>query len=125
MTFSNAVATMNPSGTTNNAAKIPSWHGYVYETTTGLTEEAVAAGQFKLIFVKAGGDQYVYTYDGVADYAYTGYIANNGGALGTGTPAPSTTLDMGADLLEALVSDAWVTGSQTYYDTNRTTDSEW
>jgi hypothetical protein len=32
---------------------------------------------------------------------------------------------MGADLLEALVSDAWTTGSQTYYDANRTTDSEW
>lgn len=124
MTFSNAVATMNPSGT-NNAAKIPSWHGYAYETTNGLTEEAVAAGQYKLIFVKASGDQYVYTWDGVADFAYTGYIANSGGALGTGTPDPSTTLDLGADLLEALASDAWVTGSQAYYDQNRTTDSEW
>ena len=124
MTFSNATAMISPSAA-NNATKVPSWHGYVFETTSGLTEEAVAAGQFKLIFVKANGDQYVYTFDGVADYAYTGYIANNSGALGTGSPSTSTTLGMGADLLEALVSDAWVTGSQTYYDTNRTTDSEW
>ena len=124
MTFSNATASINPSGA-NNATKIPSWHGYVYETTVGMTDEDVAAGKYKLIFVKANGDQYVFTYDGIADFSYTGYIANNGGALGTGTPVPGTTLEMGADLLEALVSDAWTTGSQTYYDSSRTTDSEW
>lgn len=124
MTFSNATASINPTGA-NNATKIPSWHGYVYETTSGMTDEDVAAGKYKLIFVKANGDQYVYTYDGVADFTYNGFIANNDGALGTGSPVVGTTLTLGADLLEALVSDAWVTGSQTYFDQNRTADSEW
>ena len=124
MTFSNAVSIISPSGA-NNATKIPSWHGYVYKTTTGLTDEDVAAGKYKFIFVKSVGDQYVYLYDGVADFSYTGYIANDNGALGTGTPDPSTKLVMDADLLEALASDAWETGSQTYYDENRTTEGEW
>lgn len=124
MTFSNAVSSINAAGT-NNATKIPSWHGYVYKTTTGMTDSDVLAGKFQLRFVKSNGDQYVYTFDGNSDYAYTGYIANASGALGTGSPVAGTTLTLDADLLEALASDAWETNAQVYYDANRTTEGEW
>ena len=40
----------------------------------------------------ANGDQYVYLFDGVADFTYLGYIANDDGELGTGNPVPGTTL---------------------------------
>ena len=124
MTFSSAINSIVNS-TTNNATKIPSWHGYVYKTTTGMSDSDVEAGKFQLRFVKSNGDCYVFTWDGVADYAYTGYIANSSGAIGTGSPVIGTTLVMDADLLEALTYDSWDVGTQTYYDSQRTNEGVW
>ena len=125
MTFSNALASITPSGTGNNATKIPSWHGYVYKTTTGMSDSDVTAGKYELRFVKSNGDCFVYTFDGVADYSYTGKISNTSGAIGTGSPVVGSTLTLDADLLEALAVDTWEIGSQAYYDENRTTEGEW
>lgn len=124
MTFSNAVQSMSLSGS-YNAAKIPSWHGYVYKTNANLTEDEIAAGKFKVIFVKSNGDQFVFTYDGVADYSFTGYIANSSGELGTGSAVAGTNLVVDPDLLEALLSDRWETNSQEYLDGQRTSEGEW
>lgn len=123
MTFSNAVAMINTTG--NNATKIPSWHGYVYKNVDGMTEQDVAAGKFELRFVKSDGKQYVFTWDGVGDYVYTGYIVDNSGSLGTGDPSTATKLEMDPDLLEALSVDTWETGTQSYFETQRTGEGPW
>lgn len=124
MTFSDALSRIGASET-NDATKIPSWHGFVYKTVAAMSESDVAAGKYQLRFVKSNGDQYVFTWDGVADFVYTGYIANSSGAMGTGSPVVGTTLTMDADLLEALSVNSWEIGSKTYYDSQRTTDGEW
>ena len=124
MTFSSAVGSMFAQGA-NNATKVPSWHGYVYKSVSGMTDEDVAAGKYQLRFVKTNGDQYVFVWDGNADYSYAGFIENSSGALGTGAPVAGTSLAMDPDLLEALQSDSWMIGAQTYYDEQRTSDGEW
>lgn len=126
MTFSNAIANISPVSQARNAAKIPSWHGYVWKTTTGMSDEDVNAGKYQLRFVKSDGSQYVFTWDGAGDYAYTGYIAaGSGGSLGTGDPVVGTTLALDADLLEALTYDTWDTYAQSYLDAQRTTEGAW
>ena len=125
MPISNIIRVIDAADSTHNAAKVPEWHGYVYKTTTGLTEAEVAAGKYKLIFVKANGDQYVYQWDGLADFTYLGYIANDDGALGTGSPVPGTTLVQDADLPEAIAEETWTIGAQATYESRRTADSNW
>ena len=125
MPISNIIRTIQASDPTQNAAKVPEWHGYVYKTTTGLTEQEVAAGKYKLIYVKANGDQYVYQWDGLADFAYLGYIENDDGALGTGSPVSGTTLVQDADLLEAYAAETWTIGAQATYEARRTAGSNW
>jgi hypothetical protein len=75
--------------------------------------------------VKSNGDQYAFLWDGNADYSYAGYVENSSGELGTGSPSTSTTLVLDPDLLEALVSDAWDSGAQSYFDEQRTTEGAW
>ena len=125
MPISNVIRTIQASDSTQNAAKVPEWHGYVYKTTTGLSEADVAAGKYKLVFVKANGDQYVYQWDGVADFTYLGYIVNDDGELGTGNPVPGTTLVHDADLLEAYAAETWYTGAQATFEARRTASSNW
>ena len=125
MSISNIIRVIDAADATRNAAKVPEWHGYVYKTTTGLTEQQVAAGMYKLVFVKANGDQYVYQWDGIADFTYLGCIANDDGALGTGNPVPGTTLVFDADLLEAVAAETWTIGAQATYESRRTSDSNW
>ena len=125
MPISNIIRVIDAADQARNAAKVPEWHGYVYKTTTGLTEQQVAAGMYKLVFVKANGDQYVYQWDGLADFTYLGYIENDDGALGDGDPVPGTTLVHDADLLEAYVAETWTIGAQATYESRRTADSNW
>jgi len=125
MPISNIIRVLNASDATYNAAKVPEWHGYVWKHTTGLTDADVSAGKYKLVFVKANGDQYVYQFDGLADFTYLGYIANNDGALGTGTPVVGTTLAQDPDLLEAYAAETWVVGAQATYESRRTAGSNW
>ena len=125
MPISNIIKAISAANAAKNAAKIPSWHGYVWKTTTGLTEEEIAAGKYKLVFVKANGDQYVYEWDGVADYTYLGYIANDEGALDDGDPVPGTTLAFDPDFLEAISANNWESGAQETYDARRTAGSNW
>ena len=125
MPISNIIRVIDAADATRNAAKVPEWHGYVYKTTTGLAEDEVAAGKYKLVFVKANGDQYVYEWDGVADFTYLGYVANDEGALDDGEPVPGTTLVLDPDFLEAVAANNWESGSQETYDTRRTDGSNW
>ena len=125
MPISNIIRVIDAADPARNAAKVPEWHGYVYKTTTGLNEQQIAAGMYKLIYVKANGDQYVFQWDGVADFTYLGYIANDGGSLGSGSPNPETPLVQDADLLEAYASDTWTIGAQETYESRRTADSNW
>ena len=125
MPISNIIRVIDAADSTRNAAKVPEWHGYVYKTTTGLSDADIAAGKHKLVFVKANGDQYVYQWDGVADYTYLGYIANDDGALGTGTPVSTTTLVFDQDLLEAVAEETWTVGAQATFESRRTADSNW
>ena len=125
MPISNIIKAISAANAAKNAAKIPSWHGYVFKTTTGLTEEEIAAGKYKLVFVKANGDQYVFQWDGVADFTYLGFIENDDGALGDDTPVPGTTLVFDADLLEAVAANSWESGAQATYETRRTAGSNW
>lgn len=125
MPISNIIRVLDASDPARNAAKVPEWHGYVYKTTTGLTDEQIAAGMYKLIYVKANGDQYVFQWDGVADFIYLGYIANNSGDLGSGALNPETPLVQDADLLEAYAAETWTIGAQATYESRRTADSNW
>jgi len=125
MTISDIIRVCKASDANYNAAKVPEWHGYVWKHTTGLTEADVASGKYKFVFVKANGDQYVYQWNGVSDFTYLGYIENNSGALGSGTPVVGTTLTQDPDLLEAYASDEWKCGSQSTYETRRTDGSNW
>ena len=128
MTFSNAVAGISESSESRNATKIPQWAGYVYKSSTGLTEEEISNGKFRLVFVKSNGDQFVYKWDGVADYDYEGVLTHSGSntlALLTETPTASTKLVVDADLLEALTYDTWDIGAQAQYDSRRVGPGEW
>ena len=125
MPISNIIRVIDAADPARNAAKVPEWHGYVYKTTTGLTDEQIAAGMYKLIYVKANGDQYVFQWDGVADFTYLGYIANNSGDLGSGAPNSETPLVQDADLLEAYAAETWTIGAQATYESRRTADSNW
>ena len=125
MPISNIIRVIDAADQARNAAKVPEWHGYAYKTTTGLTEQQVAAGMYKLVFVKANGDQYVYQWDGLADFTYLGCIANDDGELGTGDPVPGTTLVFDADLLEAVAEETWQIGAQTTFESRRTASSNW
>lgn len=125
MPISNIIRVIDAADKTRNAAKVPEWHGYVYKTTTGLSEADIAAGKYKLVFVKANGDQYVFQWDGLADFTYLGYIANDSGSLGNGSPDPGTTLVFDADLLEAVAEETWTIGAQETYESRRTADSNW
>ena len=125
MPISNIIKAISAANAAKNAAKIPSWHGYVYKTTTGLTEQEIAAGKYKLVFVKANGDQYVFEWDGVSDFTYLGYVENDDGELGTGDPVPGTTLVFYPDLLEAVAANNWESGAQATYDARRTAGSNW
>ena len=125
MPISNIIRVIDAADPARNAAKVPEWHGYVYKTTTGLTDEQIAAGMYKLIYVKANGDQYVFQWDGIADFTYLGYIANNSGDLGSGAPNSETPLVQDADLLEAYAAETWTIGAQATYESRRTADSNW
>lgn len=125
MPISNIIRVIDAADATRNAAKVPGWHGYIYKTTAGLSEQQVAAGLYKIIYVKANGDQYVFQFDGVADFTYLGYIANADGELSSGDPVPGTPLEQDADLLEAYATDTWTIGAQATYESRRTADSNW
>ena len=57
MPISNIIRVIDAADPARNAAKVPEWHGYVYKTTTGLTDEQIAAGMYKLVYVKANGEK--------------------------------------------------------------------
>lgn len=123
--YDNAIRSIKPTDAAKNAAKHTSWGGYVYKTTNGLTEQEIAAGKYRLNFVRRNGDQYVFLWDGRADFAYAGFIENDDGALGTGSPVPGTTLAYDADLLEATVDTQWDVGAQELYEARRTGGGVW
>jgi len=129
MDIANAFRYLNASDATSNAAKYPVWAGgYVYKATTGLTEQEIAANKHRLVFVHANGDQYVFKWDGVADYVYEGYLVHTGSstlAALTGTPVVGTTLPFDADFLEAVSGQTWETGAQATYEARRTGGGLW
>ena len=129
MDIASATSGIRADDATQNAAKFPVWAGgYVYKTTTGLTEQEVAAGKHRIVFVHANGDQYVYKWDGVADYAYEGYLAHgtsNALASLTGSPVSGTALPFDADFLEAVCGYSWEIGAQATFEARRTGGGVW
>lgn len=129
MDIASAMSYLKADDTTQNAAKFPVWAGgYVYKTTTGLSTADVNAGKHRLVFVHASGDQYVFKWDGTADYAYEGYLAHTGTSTLadlTGTPVSGTTLVFDADFLEAVAGSSWEVGAQATYESRRTAEGLW
>jgi len=129
MDIASAFQYLNASDANSNAAKFPVWSGgYVYKTTTGLTEQETAANKHRLVFVHSNGDQYVFKWNGVADYSYEGYLAHTGTdtlAALTGTPVAGTSLTFDADFLEAICGTTWETGAQATYESRRTGGGVW
>ena len=129
MDIATAMSYLKPDDATQDAAKYPVWSGgYVFKTTTGLTEQEIAAGKFRKVFVHANGDQYVFKWDGVADFAYEGYLAHTGTstlAALTGTPVAGTALPFDADFLEAVCGQSWEVGAKATFESRRTGGGLW
>jgi len=129
MDIASAMSYIKADDATQDAAKPTAWAGgYAFKTTTGLTEQEVAAGKHRLVFVHANGDQYVFKWDGVADYSYEGYLAHTGTstlAALTGTPVAGTALPFDADFLEAVASQGWETGAKATFEGRRTAGGLW
>lgn len=129
MDIASAMNAMNYADTANNAAKFPVWAGgYAYKTQLGLSEDDMDAGKYRMVFVHANGDQYVFKWDGVADYVYEGYLAHTGTstlASLTGTPVAGTALPFDADFLEAIAGTDWQVGAQATFEGRRTGGGLW
>jgi len=130
MDISSALSYLRADDATQNAAKFPAWAGgYVYKTTTGLTEQEVAAGKHRMVFVHADGDQYIYKWDGVADYGYEGYLehgtSNALADISSGSPVSGTALPFDADFLEAAAANSWEIGAQATFEGRRTGGGLW
>jgi len=130
MDIASAISAIRKDDATQNAAKFPVWAGgYVYKTTAGLTDSEISAGKHRLVFVHSDGDQYIFKWDGVADYVYEGYLAhgsNNAIAdISSGSPVSGTALPFDADFLEAVSGFSWETGAQATFEARRTGDGLW
>lgn len=130
MDISSALSYLRADDATQNAAKFPAWAGgYVYKTTTGLTEQEVAAGKHRMVFVHADGDQYIFKWDGVADYVYEGYLEHDTdnalADISSGSPVSGTALPFDADFLEAAAANSWEVGAQATFEGRRTGGSLW
>lgn len=130
MEMASALSSLRADDAGANAAKFPVWAGgYVYKTTTGLTEQEIAAGKHRLVFVHANGDQYIYKWDGVADYGYEGYLAhgtsNALADISSGSPVSGTALPFDADFLEACAGYSWEIGAQATFEARRTGGGVW
>lgn len=130
MEISSALSYLKADDATQNAAKFPAWAGgYVYKTTSGLTEEEIAAGKHRMVFVHADGDQYVFKWDGVADYGYEGYLEHDTdnalADISTESPVSGTALPFDADFLEAVSANSWEIGAQATFEGRRTGGSLW
>lgn len=107
------------------AAKRPSWRGgYVRKDEIKTGDEVTG---YKYTFVTAEGDQYVYTYTiATGAMVYTGKIAHGSdGALGTGTPDPSSKMEFDPVLFAGMLSDDWFSGSAETFEAARTGDGLW
>lgn len=130
MDIASALNGLRAADATQNAAKFPVWAGgYVYKTTTGLTDEEIAAGKHRLVFVHANGDQYIYKWDGVADYGYEGYLEHGSdyalADISSGSPVSGTALPFDADFLEAAAGFSWEIGAQATFEARRTGGGLW
>ena len=130
MDISSALSYLRADDATQNAAKFPAWAGgYVYKTTTGLTEQEVAAGKHRMVFVHADGDQYIFKWDGVADYGYEGYLEHDTdnalADISTESPVSGTALPFDADFLEAAAANNWEVGAQATFEGRRTGGGLW
>jgi len=130
MDIASALAALKSDDATQNAAKFPVWAGgYVYKTTSGLTEQEITSGKHRLVFVHANGDQYVFKWDGVADYGYEGYLAHTGtntlANIVTSSPVAGTAMTLDQDFLEASCGFTWEVGAQATYESRRTGEGLW
>lgn len=106
MDFAEAVRAIVPDGYTNrNAAKRPSWGGYVFTTKTSA--EGAATLTYTLTFKKRGGATFVYTWNGSA------------------WTAGSTALSMDGELLAAMAADDWTTGAAADFEAARSGNGTW
>lgn len=87
------------------AAKRPSWGGYVKKTIT--TADDAETETYTLTFVKRNGAQTVYTWNGSA------------------FDAPATPMSLDGELFAALAADDWIVGSAADYEAARTGTNVW
>ena len=130
MEFASALSYLRSDDAASNAAKFPQWAGgYVYKTTAGLTEQEIAAKKYRIVFVHGNGDQYVFKWDGVADFTYEGYLAhgtsNALADVSSGSPVSGTALPFDADFLEAVGGNSWTVGAQATFEGRRTGGGVW
>jgi len=130
MDMASAMGAIRHDDTNNNAAKFTVWpSGYAYKTVLGLTDAEVTAGKYRLVFVQANGDQFVFKWNGVADFTYEGYAVHTGTSdladLATAVLVTATKLNCDADFMEACCSFNWETGAQATYESRRTGGGVW
>lgn len=101
MTLADAVESIVNSST-KDAAKRPSWAGYVKRGTVNAT-----TGAYDLTFKNRAGTTYVYSFDGSA------------------WTAPSTALPIDAELLASFLAGDWMTGSSADFDTAAGNTGTW
>ena len=124
MPISNIIRSLVAADGARNAAKVPELKGYLVKTTDGLSEEEIAAGKFKLVFVNADGDQYVFAFDG-SGYAYVGFVAGASRPGDHGEPDASVAFALDGEIFTALVGDNWTIGSRDAFEAARTAVRKW
>ena len=119
MPISNIIRSLVAADGGRNAAKVPEMKGYLVKTTDGLSEEEIAAGKFKLVFVNADGDRYVFAFDG-SGYAYVGFAKAR-----SDTPDASVAFALDGEIFTALTGDNWTIGSRDAFEAARTAVRKW
>ena len=101
MTFADAISTIINSSN-YDAVKRPSWGGYVYRSSINET-----TGAFTLTFKNRSGTTYEYSFNGSA------------------WTAPSTTVPVDAEMLEAMMATDWATGTAAAFEAARSGQGVW
>ena len=106
MTFADAIQSLTYGGT-NNAAKRPSWTGYVKVDITATDATTGEPTAWTVTYKNRTGTEYVYTY-----------------ATGEWT-APSTALPVDAEFHAGMLANDWINGVAADFEEARTGNGAW
>lgn len=87
------------------AAKRPSWGGYVKKTVTTAEDSSVET--YTLTFVKRDGTSFIYTWDGTA------FVA------------PTTKIALDDEFLAAMLASDWTSGEAADFELARSGTGDW